>query len=91
MGELRKGDVLYCVDRAEGHGWRLHEAVVTRVFGDQAMVAQDGVSLQLDAAVIALYYAPDPDEAWNNEAGKLVRRLEDLRTACAADRARRAT
>lgn len=85
---VRRGDTLYCVDRTEGHGWRLHEAVVTRVFGDQAVVAQDGVSLQLDEAVVARFYAPDPDEAWNNEAGRLLARLEELKAAYARARDR---
>lgn len=58
------GETWYCVDRVGERGFALREATITRTFGSQVILAQDGISVQVDEAALRLRYAPTPRDAW---------------------------
>jgi hypothetical protein len=74
----------YCVDRCEPHGWRLQEAVVTHVMGHEAIVVQDGMSLQVDHSLLWTCYATTQVEAWRRAEQRMIERMDELRAARAA-------
>ena len=78
------GQVWYCVDRREPHGWELHDATVTRVMGHEAIVVQHGMSLQVDHALLWECYSRTPDEAWRRAEHRTVEKMDELRAARAA-------
>ena len=46
------GETWYCVDRVGERGFALREATITRTFGSQVILAQDGISVQVEEAAL---------------------------------------
>jgi hypothetical protein len=82
--QVQVGQAWYLVDRVEGGEWILREGIVTRVVGDQAILAHNGVSLQLDVEMLDKCYALTREGAWRRAEQRLVQRMDELRAARAA-------
>jgi hypothetical protein len=82
--KIAVGQIWYCVDRCEPHGWDLREAVVMRVIGREAIVDQQGFSLQVDQHLLWECYDRTPEEAWRRAEQRTVDKMDELRAARAA-------
>lgn len=81
MQQVAVGQTWYAVDRSEGHGVNLIEAVVTHVHGEEVVIALGGCSWPLDRDLLERLYVRTPEEAWRLAEARATTQLDEVRAA----------
>lgn len=79
--EVQHGQIWYCVDRVEPHGWELREVLIRKVVGEEVMLVQQGFCLEVSQGLLRACYASTPDAAWRQAEQRMVEKTDELRAA----------